>query len=139
MNKCTYITKLGPDIARWPSNFENAINVIIYVFTLCFLKQYYYFFVLNVQIIERFSRPTGTRTCTCRLQVITTRTGSHNFSCLAVETCTCTCKCFKCNSWCYPTYLIIFNRVENWELHVLNFLNIIVLYMYIFIYHRWIK
>lgn len=66
MNKCTYITKLGPDIARWPSNFENAINVIIYVFTLCFLKQYYYFFVLNVQVMFENVRNDANLLKSCR-------------------------------------------------------------------------
>lgn len=89
---------------------------------------------IKVLIIERFSRPTGTRTCTCRLQVITTRTSSHNFSCLAVETCTCTCKCFKCNSRCYPTYLIIFNSSRKLRIACFKFFEhhcFIYVYFYI--------
>lgn len=83
-----------------------------------------------------FKRPTSTRTCRCRLQV----TSSRNFSCYKCWNVDLYLYIFNCNSRC--SLLLIWEyvvTVEYWELHVLILLNIIVLYMYIFIHHRWKK
>lgn len=96
-------------------------------------KQFFKQNLFKHSLTERFSRLSGTPTCMCRLQVRTTHASSHYFPCLAVVMSTCTCKSFIWNFIC--SLLLIWDfvvTVENWNLHVLFFFKIIVLYMYIF-------